>query len=153
MQIISSCTTFITLLQQLYLKCQKARRRQQVYPGLINTKKVDKDIRHISLISTSVHISCFLFLPAHLRSFYELNEATMLHTKSKVANNTMNWKTQCKIPKQSEEGCKLGFAFPIGADPKKEKYDKDGWAYNCYINEKIETYWWPRLVEAIKARG
>eukprot|EP00956_Cyclotella_meneghiniana_P029214 scaffold70131_cov66-Cyclotella_meneghiniana.AAC.18 len=90
---------------------------------------------------------------AHLRSFYELNEATMLHTKSKVARNTANWKTQCKIPKQSEEGCKLGFAFPIGADPKKEKYDKDGWAYNCYINEKIETYWWPRLVEAIKARG
>ena len=77
----------------------------------------------------------------------------MLHTKSKVANNTMNWKTQCKIPLQSEEGCELGFAYPIGSNPTKENFDKDGWAYNCYINEKIETYWWPKLVEAIKARG
>lgn len=77
----------------------------------------------------------------------------MLHTKSKVAHNTMNWKRQCKIPTKSEHGCHLGFAYPIGANPTKEKFDKDGWAYNCYINEKIETYWWPRLVQAIKARG
>lgn len=98
----------------------------------------------------SSHVS---LLPAHLRSFFEVNEATMLHTKSKVAHNTMNWKRQCKIPTKSEHGCHLGFAYPIGANPAKEKFDKDGWAYNCYINEKIETYWWPRLVQAIKARG
>ena len=143
---------FITLLQQLYLKCQKARQRQQVYLGLISTKKVRRFTCFTN--STSVHLMSHIsVLLAHRRSFYELNEATMLHTKSKVANNTMNWKTQCKIPLKSEEGCELGFAYPIGSNPKKENFDKDGWAYNCYINEKIETYWWPRLVEALKARS
>jgi hypothetical protein len=77
----------------------------------------------------------------------------MLHTKSKVAQNTLGWKSTCKTPTRSEHGCNLGFPYPIGADPNKEQFDKDGWAYNCFINEKIETYWWPRLVEAIKARG
>ena len=71
----------------------------------------------------------------------------MLHTKSKVAQNTQGWKNV------DEHGCKIGFPYPIGADPKNDKFDKDGWAYNCFINEKIETYWWPKLVEAINARG
>lgn len=76
----------------------------------------------------------------------------MLHTKSKVAANTQGWKDSCKIPTRSEEGCKLGFPFPIGADPSKEQFNKDGWAYNCFINEKVESYWWRRLVEAIRIR-
>jgi hypothetical protein len=76
----------------------------------------------------------------------------MLHTKSKVAANTQGWKDSCKIPTRSEHGCNLGFPFPIGADPAKEQFNKDGWAYNCFINEKVESYWWRRLVEAIRIR-
>lgn len=150
-----SCTMFIILLQLLYLNWQKTRRRQQSYSGDINTKKVRVCL---FIYSQSVmSLSNTLFFAAkstgHLHHFYEVNEATMLHTKSKVAHNTLNWKSSCKIPHQGEHGCSLGIPYPIGADPKKEKFDKDGWAYNCFINEKIETYWWPRLVEAIKARG
>jgi hypothetical protein len=87
----------------------------------------------------------------YLHEFWELNEATMLHTKSKVAHNLLMWKQLCKKSSMSEGGCAVGFPFPKDADSKKTR--DDGWVYNCYVNEKIETYWSPKLMDAIKQRG
>lgn len=107
-------------------------------------------ILQFSSIPFSYHKN--LYHKGHLHQLFEVNEATMLHTKSKVAHNTEGWQISCKVPNRSEHGCNLGFPFPIGADPEKERFNEKGWAYNCFLNEKIETYWWQKLVEAIRIR-
>ncbi|KAL7450862.1 hypothetical protein ACHAWC_002724 [Mediolabrus comicus] len=89
----------------------------------------------------------------HAHLVDELAEATMLHTKSKVAHNTNGWKNSCKQVVASEGHCSLGFPFPKDADRSKTPKRSDGWAYNCFMNEIIETRWWPKLVDAMTKRG
>jgi hypothetical protein len=92
----------------------------------------------------------------HIHEFDEENEATMLHTKTKVARNMLSWMSSCKSTRNvfNEGGCLLG--FPIPKDLISEVHTKplrdDGWAYNCYLNDKIEDYWSPRLIDAIRKR-
>lgn len=94
------------------------------------------------------------YVERHMHEFDEEKEATMLHTKTKVARNMANWAARCKTGGFSETGCHLGFPIPkelivkAGSKPMRD----DGYRYTCYINEKIETYWWPKLVEAVKQR-
>lgn len=92
----------------------------------------------------------------HTREVDEEMEATMLHTKSKVAYNTNGWKERCKqhVSSKIEGHCNLGFPFPKDHDPYKQSPPRsDGWAYNCFMNDNIETRWWPKLVEAMAKRG
>lgn len=89
----------------------------------------------------------------HAHVVDEQTEATMLHTKSKVAHNTIGWKNRCKQSTTSEGHCSLGFPFPKDADRSKIPKRSDGWAYNCFVNEIIETRWWPKLVDAMAKRG
>ena len=89
----------------------------------------------------------------YLHEFDELNEATMLHTKSKVAHNMVAWKHRCRQSTLIEGHCHVGFPFPKGVKPESKQVRGDGWAYNCFLNEKIESYWWPKLMDAIKRRG
>ena len=89
---------------------------------------------------------------AHLHEFDEQTEATMLHTKSKVARNTFGWEYRCKQSVTNEGHCSLGFPFPKDFD-RKTRMRSDGWVYNCYVNEIIETRWWPKLVDAMAKRG
>jgi hypothetical protein len=108
----------------------------------------------------------------HIHEFDEMYEATMLHTKTKVARNTIGWSNNCKSTKDaftSDGGvCNLGFPLPTTTTITDESsllmnevgkvvtppllVREDGWAYNCYLNEKIETYWWPKLSKAIQKR-
>ena len=86
----------------------------------------------------------------HSHEVDEQAEATMLHTKSKVEHNTQGWKNRCKQTQSTrDEGhCHLGFPFPKDAERGKKRSDE--FAYNCYMNEIIETRWWPKLVDAIQ---
>jgi len=89
----------------------------------------------------------------HAHEVDEQTEATMLHTKSKVATNTNGWKARCKQFTTIEGHCSLGFPFPKDYDQTKTTTRSDGWAFNCFMNEVIETRWWPRLVDAMARRG
>jgi len=91
----------------------------------------------------------------HAHEVDEETEATMLHTKSKVEHNTNGWDSRCKQSVSSimEGHCSLGFPFPKDYDPNKIPARSDGRAYNCFMNEIIETRWWPKLVEAMERRG
>ena len=91
------------------------------------------------------------YVERHMHEFVEENEATMLHTKTKVARNMLSWSHSCKTSSKSEGGCHVGFPYPNGSKEVGAKRD-DGYAYNCFLNEKIENYWWPKLVDAVKRR-
>jgi hypothetical protein len=94
----------------------------------------------------------------HIHEFDEKYEATMLHTKTKVAHNTIGWSSNCRSTKNaftSDGGiCNLGFPLPTSKDESSPPplVRDDGWAYNCYMNEKVENYWWPKLEKAIQKR-
>mmetsp|Transcript_5731 Transcript_5731/g.13009 ORF Transcript_5731/g.13009 Transcript_5731/m.13009 type:complete len:118 (-) Transcript_5731:137-490(-) len=94
------------------------------------------------------------YVERHTHEFDEEKEATMLHTKTKVAHNMLWWRKRCNQSTLIEGHCHIGFPFPkefvkkAGSKPVRE----DGWAYNCFINEKIENHWWPKLVEAKRSR-
>lgn len=94
------------------------------------------------------------YVERHTHEFDEEKEATMLHTKTKVARNMLSWGTRCKHSSLVEGSCHIGFPFPLIANKAdtSNKMRDDGWAYNCFLNEKIENYWWPKLVEAVKQR-
>lgn len=72
--------------------------------------------------------------------------ATMLHTKAVARQDTANWKKVCK---HSQGFCRLGTPYPPGAYEANLTEDKDGWTYNCWINEKVENYWVPKLQAAL----
>lgn len=93
----------------------------------------------------------------HIHEFDEDNEATMLHTKTKVARNMLSWVKRCKETAMPDESdCNVGFPYPKEIVNDFEtapiKNNNEGWAYNCFVNENIEYYWWPKLVEAIRKR-
>lgn len=79
----------------------------------------------------------------------------MLHTKTKVARNMFSWEHRCKQSMQEESHCNVGFPYPkklVGMAGTDSLKNDNGWAYNCFMNENIESYWWPKLVEAIGNR-
>ena len=92
---------------------------------------------------------------AHAHIVDEEIEATMLHTKSKVAHNTNGWANRCKqsVSSKIDGHCSLGFPFPKVFDSSKSPIGSDGWVYNCFMNDNIETLWWPKLVDAMAKRG
>jgi len=94
------------------------------------------------------------YVERHTHEFDEEREATMLHTKTKVARNMLSWDRRCKQSSFVEGYCHIGFPVPkelinnVGISQTND----DGYAYNCFLNEKIENQWWPKLVEAVKQR-
>ena len=108
------------------------------------------------------------YVERHVHEFDEDKEATMLHTKTKVARNMPGWKQNCKRSSFGDGSCHLGFPVPkdiagnfVSKDQSKvinmeggsvSMVGKSGYGYNCFVNEKIDDYWWPRLVEAVEKR-
>mmetsp|Transcript_26722 Transcript_26722/g.64111 ORF Transcript_26722/g.64111 Transcript_26722/m.64111 type:complete len:986 (+) Transcript_26722:105-3062(+) len=89
----------------------------------------------------------------HMHEFDEDTEATMLHTKTKLARNMNYWTHKCREYVFSESHCNVGFPFPKGVNKVKAGAKRDdGWAYNCFLNDKIEEFWWPKLADAVKSR-
>ena len=86
----------------------------------------------------------------------EANEAVMIHTKSLKADMTARYKTRCRHDWQKKwQGCWVAVPYPSNVsatDVHKPEYDIDGMEYNCYINERVDNYWVPKLREAMKVR-
>eukprot|EP00543_Licmophora_paradoxa_P003054 CAMPEP_0202455526 /NCGR_PEP_ID=MMETSP1360-20130828/13042_1 /ASSEMBLY_ACC=CAM_ASM_000848 /TAXON_ID=515479 /ORGANISM="Licmophora paradoxa, Strain CCMP2313" /LENGTH=121 /DNA_ID=CAMNT_0049075127 /DNA_START=280 /DNA_END=645 /DNA_ORIENTATION=- len=81
----------------------------------------------------------------------ELNEGTMLHTKAMARQDTAGWKIVCHYTYNDTRGtCRIGNPYPEGAYEQNITYDSDGWKYNCFVNEKIENYFVPRLEKSME---
>lgn len=85
----------------------------------------------------------------------EVNQAVMLHSKTTVPEYTTDWKGRCKLGAKTKHGenCRVGFPWPgntntIGA----EKANGEGFAYNCFTNQKLNEEWIPKLRSAMKKR-
>jgi len=74
----------------------------------------------------------------------EINEGTMMHAKAVAYQDTGKWDEVCKHDKGF---CRLGNPYPPGAYEAKIKVDEEGWTYNCWVNEKVENYWVPKLLD------
>lgn len=81
----------------------------------------------------------------------ENNQAVMLHSKTTVPEYTADWKEKCKLG--AKKNCHVGFPWPGNTDTAGfEKVNKDGMAYNCFINNKLNDVWIPKLRNAMKKR-
>merc|ERR1711862_914667 len=70
----------------------------------------------------------------------ELTEATMLHTKMIPYEQTRDYDVICKQKKHY-----FGFPWPNGVESNTSTTDKDGYLYNCFINDSVDRYWVPKL--------
>jgi hypothetical protein len=87
----------------------------------------------------------------------EVKEGLMIHSKAVARQDTNQWEKVChidnqKMPEERRGLCRLGVPWPKDPDIAKLNATKEGWAYNCYVNEKVETYFVPRLEKALKER-
>jgi hypothetical protein len=84
----------------------------------------------------------------------EANEAIMLHAKTTTKEQTSNWQDRCHYQfKKKWRGCYLGFPWPEGKEDLANNHRaQDGLEYNCFRNEKIDSYWLPRLKTALDNR-
>jgi hypothetical protein len=81
----------------------------------------------------------------------EINEATMLHTKAIAIQDTAGWLHVCKVEQYGKGAtCRIGTPYPEDYDKDRDGLgNEEGWAYNCYVNQKTEKYWVPLLEKAI----
>jgi hypothetical protein len=91
----------------------------------------------------------------------EIHEATMIHTKGIDSTLSANWKKRCRGDfKKKWLGCQVGFPWPNntkvlvveGEGGGAHHDDENGMEYNCFLNNKVEDYWIPRLEQAIAKR-
>lgn len=81
----------------------------------------------------------------------EANEAVMIHSKSIKKDMTNGYQTRCRFDYEKKwQGCWVGVPHP--KEPTEHEYDEDGLEYNCFINEKVDNYWVPKLRAAIEQR-
>lgn len=83
----------------------------------------------------------------------ELHEAVLLHSKTLAKDMTAKYETRCKHDYEKKwQGCWVAFPFPPNHSPSDGNADKNGNEYNCYINERVDNFWVPRLREALRKR-
>ena len=82
----------------------------------------------------------------------EVNEATMLHAKAIARQDTAGWMNICSVERYGKGAtCRIGVPYPEDYDEQRDGLgNKNGWAYNCYVNKKTENHWVPLLEKAIK---
>ena len=95
------------------------------------------------------------FREASERETNDENEATMIHTKLTAPAQTSNWKNRCHYQFEKKfRGCWIGFPWPNGTAVEGDGgHREDGIEYNCFENEKVKSYWTPRLREALARRA
>lgn len=74
----------------------------------------------------------------------------MLHTKAVARQDTSGYEYVCRKDYTGNQYCRLGNPWPPGAEEANITADSNGWKYNCYVNERIEQYWVPRLEKALR---
>ena len=111
-----------------------------------------------------------LYREQHVRYVDEISEATMLHAKSIVLEETNNWLSACKLPNTAS--CKLGIPFPPNsttlniaskfhpvtvqkdltifyANGKRTMQYNVNFTANCFEHVEIDQDWVPLLRDAI----
>ncbi len=77
----------------------------------------------------------------------------MLHTKRMQPHETSNWLSVCKGNGSKWDTCHVGISWAkdlrIPASGKTDERNEDGFIYNCFVNERIEDYWIPKLRKAL----
>lgn len=87
----------------------------------------------------------------------EITEGLMIHTKAVARQDTSNWESVCHIdnlslPKEERGLCRLGVPWPKDLKKVAKNATEEGWAFNCYVNEKVETLFVPQLNAALKEK-
>ena len=84
----------------------------------------------------------------------ERNEVVMIHSKTLVPRDSVDWRTRCKpdFVESHKKKCRVGFPVPNYEASAFGKEDENGMKYNCYSYQKVNEVWVPRLREAIKKR-
>lgn len=83
----------------------------------------------------------------------ELNEAVMLHTKTTPSRDTAHWNEQCRVDYPNwKTKCHVGFPWPGNLVRENEAKSRDGHGYNCFTNDRLTSYWIPRLRDAMAKR-
>ena len=106
--------------------------------------------------------------PPSERNADEVNEIVMVHTKTTESMTTANYKTKCRFDYDKKwQGCYVAVPWPanmtagsrgndavLGWSPSvpKDAHDANGLQYNCWINERVEAYYVPKLREALTKR-
>jgi hypothetical protein len=89
------------------------------------------------------------------RATDEINEAVMVHTKSVVFDQTKRYTVEACHTNYTKkwQGCFVGFPWPEGVSKTgAASFDSRGLVYNCFVNEKVEKHWLPKLREALRDR-
>ncbi len=87
----------------------------------------------------------------------DLNEATMIHTKSSIPQETREHKVKCQkdyTMRNQYDKCRVGFAQPL--DWKigdKDFRESDGFKYNCYPNPRLAKEFIPKLRSLLESLG
>ena len=85
----------------------------------------------------------------------EKTEGLMIHTKSVARQDTAGYNRMCHINNtylnpRRQGLCRLGVPFPDDFNPAVSNATKEGYAYNCYVNEQVENYLVPQLIDKLK---
>jgi hypothetical protein len=85
----------------------------------------------------------------------EMTEGLMIHTKSVARQDTAGYNRMCHINNtylspRRQGLCRLGMPYPNDYNPAISNATKEGYAYNCYVNEQVENFLVPQLVEKLK---
>lgn len=84
----------------------------------------------------------------------EVNEAVMIHTKIVTWKNTRNTEKRCHKTARANalwrvKGCYIGYPSPNGT-ATFGLWGEDEMTYNCFINNKVEEFWLPKLKERLE---
>ena len=84
----------------------------------------------------------------------ERNEVVMIHSKTLVPRDSVDWRTRCKpdFVELHKKKCRVGFPVQNYEASAFGKEDGNGMKYNCYSYQKVNEVWVPRLREAMKKR-
>jgi len=85
----------------------------------------------------------------------EYNEGVLVHTKSLGADMTQGYLQRCRYDYDKKwQGCWV--AYPhwtnVTGSQQSDVQDENGMEYNCWINERVEQYWVPKLQAAMAIR-
>jgi hypothetical protein len=94
----------------------------------------------------------------------ERHQMVMVHAKSVSPESTVEYETRCRADSvKNWKKCQIGFPWPINSNQTMHDDDDDDGeknataaagpiGYNCFINERVESFWLPKLKEALAKR-
>jgi hypothetical protein len=154
--------TFLRVYNCDYIKPPRPDRFQRAMKQIYRPAFVLSHFVHYSTVTTSMasyyhetrrHTKAITDNDWHDVFLDELTEGTLIHAKSVLPHETMTRTPSCK--NASKYSCAVGHVCPDsvefddGIHQKNLFHDENGKYCNCWINQHVEKYWVPKLVEAL----